>query len=153
MQLPLDIYIAILRSASETDGPFNDHPKSEIINPAFAALAHAAADFVDTFNDNVEGGYEIARSTLEDLVHTFPIPETQIDPLMELRLALAESLGVPLDAEEQAAKAAKEGNNVPVTPTEDDSDAEFRRLIESAFGSDYNPDAPLGDDADGPVKA
>lgn len=94
--ITLDEYLQILRSASAESHPFLRTEYADSIGPAFVTLAHAMADFVDTFRVAVaEDGYHEARLILEDLVHTFPVPQKQEDPAEALLKAL---LGVGLDA-------------------------------------------------------
>lgn len=88
MQIPLNSYLAILRS-SEVDGPFATHEKAEVLSPAFAKFATALADFVDVANAELDGGYEETRANLEAVFHTFPVTATpEGDESLEALLAL-----------------------------------------------------------------
>jgi hypothetical protein len=85
MQLPLPVYLHILRAASDTDNAYDgvdgreDSPET---GHAFAVMTHAIADFVETATAKTADGYDGARSVLEDIVHTFPLPEAaDIDPV------------------------------------------------------------------------
>ncbi|UIW13476.1 hypothetical protein SEA_AMYEV_61 [Arthrobacter phage Amyev] len=79
ISIPLDAYLTILRSMSTEDHPFLDHEThSAELGEATSKMAHAIADFVDVARVSI--GYEAGRSTLEDLVHTFPVTEEPQSP-------------------------------------------------------------------------
>lgn len=74
LSIPLDSYLQILRSMSTEDHPFQDHETHAAeLGEAATGMAHAVANFIDVARQSI--GYEAGRSTLEDLVHTFPVTE------------------------------------------------------------------------------
>lgn len=103
-QIPVNDYVAILRNASTEDHPFkNFEPEvAEKLAPAFIALAHAVADFVDAGRETV--GYAETRGVLEDMVHTFPAEEDYVDPFAELLRLMTKSVDGPLVTEGDGTK-------------------------------------------------
>ena len=97
--IPLDAYLSILKSMSHDDHPFKDHPThAEELGKASTAMAHAVAEFVEV--GRVALGYDVVRSTLEDVVHTFPVSE-HADPFEAIQAALLDAMGL---TEEEAKK-------------------------------------------------
>ncbi|UIW13544.1 hypothetical protein PQD80_gp60 [Arthrobacter phage Lizalica] len=97
LSIPLDAYLTILRSMSTEDHPFLDHEThAKELGEAATAMAHSVANFIDVARVSI--GYEAGRTTLEDLVHTFPVSEAPQTPEQELAAALASLFGmVPED--------------------------------------------------------
>lgn len=91
-QIPVDNYLAVLRTASAEEHPFkNDEPAlAEKLGPAFAALAHGVADFVEAGRETI--GYETTLHILEDMVHSFPSEENYEDPFVAALKRVAEGL-------------------------------------------------------------
>lgn len=111
-QITVEQYHAALRTASVDNHPFMDRPNAVVVGKAFADMTHAVAAFVDAarFNDTI--GYSEARSTLEDLVHTYPVlkkdePEIRIMTLADLMEQLGDMFSTQDDAEDDA--EAEEG--------------------------------------------
>ncbi|WGH21134.1 hypothetical protein SEA_CASSIA_61 [Arthrobacter phage Cassia] len=98
ISIPLDAYLQILRSMSPEDHPFQaNETHADALGKTASAMAHAVADFIDVARQSI--GYEAGRSTLEDLVHTFPVtehPKTEEEQLADLLAALF--AGIPQDA-------------------------------------------------------
>jgi hypothetical protein len=94
ISIPLDSYLQILRSMSTEDHPFMANPThAKELGEKTSAMAHAIADFIDVARVSI--GYDAGRSTLEDLVHTFPVteaPKSDEDALREALLALFASI-------------------------------------------------------------
>ncbi|QGZ17361.1 hypothetical protein SEA_KAYLISSA_63 [Arthrobacter phage Kaylissa] len=97
LSIPLDAYLSILRSMSTEDHPYLDHEThAKELGEAATAMAHSVANFIDVARASI--GYEAGRSTLEDLVHTFPVSEEPKSPEEELAAALAALFGaIPED--------------------------------------------------------
>ncbi|UIW13317.1 hypothetical protein SEA_CREWMATE_66 [Arthrobacter phage Crewmate] len=92
ISIPLDAYLQILRSMSTEDHPFQGHATHAAeLGEAASEMAHAVAKFIDVARVSI--GYEAGRSTLEDLVHTFPVSEAPQSPEEELAAALAALFG------------------------------------------------------------
>lgn len=89
-QIPLNDYLAVLRTATPEEHPFKESAPevAEKVGPAFAALAHAVADFVEAGRETI--GYNDTRGLLEDMIHMLPVDENQADPLTELMKLMAE---------------------------------------------------------------
>ncbi|AYN59146.1 hypothetical protein HOU52_gp61 [Arthrobacter phage Yang] len=88
ISIPLDAYLQILRSMSTEDHPFQDHETHAAeLGEAATAMAHSVANFIDVARQSI--GYEAGRSTLEDLVHTFPVTEEPQSPEDALLAALS----------------------------------------------------------------
>lgn len=103
-EIPVNDYVAILRKASSEDHPFKNFEPvvAEKIAPAFVALAHAVADFVDAGRETV--GYAETRGVLEDMVHTFPADEDYVDPFVQLMKLMTEGADGPLVTEADGTK-------------------------------------------------
>ncbi|WNN94018.1 hypothetical protein SEA_NITRO_62 [Arthrobacter phage Nitro] len=92
ISIPLDAYLSILRSMTTEDHPFLDHEThAKELGEAATAMAHSVANFIDVARVSI--GYDAGRSTLEDLVHTFPVSEKPQTPEEELAAALAALFG------------------------------------------------------------
>ncbi|QNJ56560.1 hypothetical protein SEA_NIOBE_61 [Arthrobacter phage Niobe] len=109
ISIPLDAYLSILRAMSTEDHPFMDHAThSKELGEAATAMAHAVADFIDV--SRVSIGYDAGRSTLEDLVHTFPVtekPQSDEDALAAALAALFGSIPEGLFDEDEDAEGKK----------------------------------------------
>ncbi|QOP65120.1 hypothetical protein PQE12_gp60 [Arthrobacter phage Adumb2043] len=109
ISIPLDAYLQILRSMTTEDHPFMDHETHATeLGEAATAMAHAVANFIDV--SRVSIGYDAGRSTLEDLVHTFPATEEPQSPEDALAAALAALFGaIPEDlfADDEDAEGTK----------------------------------------------
>lgn len=93
ISIPLDAYLQILRSMSTEDHPFMSHEThADELGKAASEMAHAVANFIDVARVSI--GYDAGRSTLEDLVHTFPVSEAPKSPEEELAAALAALFGM-----------------------------------------------------------
>ncbi|QOP65189.1 hypothetical protein PQD82_gp61 [Arthrobacter phage Phives] len=94
ISIPLDAYLQILRAMSPEDHPFMENPThAKELGETASAMAHAVADFIDVARVSI--GYDAGRSTLEDLVHTFPVteaPQSDEDALREAIMALFASI-------------------------------------------------------------
>ncbi|WVX88050.1 hypothetical protein SEA_TFORTROY_62 [Arthrobacter phage TforTroy] len=107
ISIPLDAYLQILRTMSPEDHPFQDHEThADALGKTASAMAHAVADFIDVARQSI--GYEAGRSTLEDLVHTFPVtehPQSDEDALAAAFEALFGAIAnVDLDEDKEAPK-------------------------------------------------
>ncbi|UVK63580.1 hypothetical protein SEA_JANEEMI_60 [Arthrobacter phage Janeemi] len=107
ISIPLDAYLTILRSMSTEDHPFMENPThAKELGETATAMAHAIADFIDVARVSI--GYDAGRSTLEDLVHTFPVTEKPQSDEDALRAALMELFAsIPegaLDGDDEADK-------------------------------------------------
>ncbi|URQ05050.1 hypothetical protein SEA_ITER_62 [Arthrobacter phage Iter] len=92
ISIPLDAYLTILRSMSTEDHPFLDHETHAAeLGEAASEMAHSVAKFIDVARVSI--GYDAGRSTLEDLVHTFPVSEVPQTPEEELAAALSALFG------------------------------------------------------------
>lgn len=110
ISIPLDSYLQILRSMSTEDHPFQDHETHAAeLGEAATGMAHAVANFIDVARQSI--GYEAGRSTLEDLVHTFPVteePQSPEDALAALLMGLFDS--IPPEALQDDEDDAPKGN-------------------------------------------
>ncbi|WVX87912.1 hypothetical protein SEA_BERRIE_61 [Arthrobacter phage Berrie] len=106
ISIPLDAYLSILRAMSTEDHPFLENPThAKELGETATAMAHAVADFIDVARVSI--GYDAGRSTLEDLVHTFPVsekPQTAEEELASALAALFGSLPEGLFDEDEADK-------------------------------------------------
>lgn len=78
-QIPLADYLTILSSATPEDHPWASEEyemtaeERAAIGKGFTKMAHGIVAFVTAAK--AVNGYEAVRSTLEDIVHTFPVQE------------------------------------------------------------------------------
>lgn len=111
-QVNVDDYLALLSSTSTDNNPYVLLDNNEALVAGFVKMATGVAEFVQAARVLDGFGYDEARSTLEDLVHTFPLSEAPVDPFEAILSALAASLG-----EELAAALEAEAKGGAVQPS------------------------------------
>jgi hypothetical protein len=86
--------LAALNEASADNGPWQEESgHAEELNGAFADFAKALAVYVEKAKALVP--YEIVRSSLEDVVHSFPTNEEgDVNPFEQIEAALLNAMGL-----------------------------------------------------------
>jgi len=78
-KLPVDQYLLNLRAVGDTRFPYKDHPRGDILDPAFAAMTHAIADYVDAMRAHSPSGYAGGRTAVMAIAVNLPMPVADID--------------------------------------------------------------------------
>jgi len=89
-KLPVDQYLRNLRAVGDTRFPYKDHPRGDILDPAFAAMTHAIADYVDAMRAHSPSGYAGGRTAVMAIAVSLPMPVPDVDAeVARLRQQLA----------------------------------------------------------------
>jgi hypothetical protein len=78
-KLTVDEYLRNLRAVGDTRFPYKDHPRGDVLDPAFAAFARATADFVDAMRAHSPGGYTAGRTAVMAVAVNLPMPVADVD--------------------------------------------------------------------------
>lgn len=78
-KLSVDQYLRNLRAVGDTRFPYKDHPRGDVLDPAFAAFARATADFVDAMRAHSPGGYTAGRTAVMAVAVNLPMPVADVE--------------------------------------------------------------------------
>lgn len=78
-KLTVDEYLRNLRAVGDTRFPYKDHPRGDVLDPAFAAFARATADYVDAMRAHSPAGYSGGRTAVMAIAVNLPMPVADVD--------------------------------------------------------------------------
>jgi hypothetical protein len=78
-KLPVDQYLRNLRAVGDTRFPYKDHPRGDVLDPAFAAMTNAIADYVDAMRAHSVEGYSSGRTAVMAIAVSLPMPVPDVD--------------------------------------------------------------------------